>query len=69
MIKFLKSAFSDNCGYTLIKQYYQYNDEQCIDYILCRNYTIFWLPGNKLVDVFSTEQELNKYLEENSITL
>lgn len=69
MIKFLKSGFNANCGYSILIRTYNYLGTPHIGYVLVKNYTFFWIPGYDRIELFTDKKSLNEYLEINSIKL
>jgi hypothetical protein len=69
MIKFIKSGFNTNCGYSILKRTYNYLGVTHIGYMLIKNYTFFWIPGYDRIEVFIDKKQLQEYLELNSIKL
>ena len=52
MIKFIRSGFDWNCGYTVHTRNYDYFGLPQIGYVLVKNYICFWIPGYDKVEVF-----------------
>ena len=69
MIKFLKSGFNTNLGYTIIKRSYTYEGKPYIGYVLAKNYTMFWIPGYDRIGVFTDRESLDQYLQLHSILI
>lgn len=69
MIKFLKSGFNTNCGYSVLTRTYNYVGKPQIGYVLVKNYVMFWLPGYDRIEVFTDKESLDQYLEINSIKI
>ena len=69
IIKFIKSGFNTNLGYTAIERFYMYNGKPSMGYVLVKNYVIFWIPGYDRISVFIDRESLEEYLELNSIKI
>ena len=69
ILKFLKSGFNTNQGYTIIKRTYTYEDKPYIGYVLAINFTIFWIPGYDRIGVFCDRESLDQYLNLHSILI
>lgn len=69
-MKFLKSGFNTNCGYSILKRTYNYlGAPHIVGYVLVKNYTFFWISGYDRIELFTDKKSLNEYLEINSIKL
>ena len=69
IIKFIKSGFDTNLGYTAIERSYMYEGKPHLGYVLVKNYVIFWIPGYDRISVFIDKKALEEYLELNSIKI
>ena len=69
ILKFLKSGFNSNLGYSIINRTYFYEGKSYIGFILAKNYTMFWIPGYDKVEVFCDKNSLDQYITSNSIKL
>ena len=69
ILKFLKSGFNTNQGYTIIKRSYNYEGKPYIGYVLAKNFTIFWIPGYDRIEVFCDRESLEHYLNLHSILI
>ncbi len=69
MIKFIKSGFNRDCGYSILKRTYNYLGAPHLGYVLIKKYKFFWISGYDKIEVFTDKRSLNEYLELNSIKL
>ena len=69
IMKFIKSGFSTDLGYSAIERFYMYNGKQHMGYVLVKNYVIFWIPGYDRISVFIDREALEGYLKLNSIKI
>lgn len=68
-IKFIKSGFDSNIGYSILERVYKYNGKVNIGYILVKNYNILWIPGYERIAICCDEKELNDTLNKLKIKL
>ncbi len=64
-----KKFFNPNVGYYLKQVYYQYNDERCVGYVICRGFIFFGLFGYDKIECCVDMREVNETLSRLNITL
>jgi len=69
ILKFLKSGFDTNLGYSVINRTYFFEGKSYIGFILVKNYTMFWIPGYDKKVVFCDKESLDQYITCNNIKL
>ena len=52
-------GFNEHTGYSYYATTYYYGAHPFTGFVLCQNYTFFWIPCRKRIDVACDKMELN----------
>ena len=59
--------FNLNTGYFIKSRLYEYNNDFCIGYLICRGYSIFYIPGYDVIAYCCDKDTLIRNLKQLNI--